>query len=76
MQCGLLFLSVHIHGFAVPLMLDTGTTWLFVSHKLAAKLPAIELTTTPLTIMLPMGKTMIATSAIQLDMLIDNFIYM
>ena len=35
-------------------------------------------TTTPITVMLPMGKTKVATLAIQLDMLIDDlfiFIY-
>ena len=57
-------------------MLDTGATRLFISHKLAAKLPATAQTTTPLTVMLPMGKTMVATLAIQLDMLIDDFINM
>ena len=56
-------------------MLDTGTIKSFMSHKLAAKLPAIIHTMTPLTIMLLMGKTMVATTAIQLDMLIDDFIY-
>ena len=53
-------------------MLDTGATWSFVSRKLAAKLPATIQTTTPLTVMLPMGKKMVATLAIQLDMLIDD----
>ena len=76
MQHGLLYLYVYTHRFTVPEMLDTGTTWLFVSYKLAAKLPAIVQTTMPLTVMLPMGKTMFATTAIQLDMLIDDFIYM
>ena len=57
-------------------MLDTGTMRMFVSHKLAAKLPATIQNTMPLTVMLPMGKTMVATSAIQLDILIDDFIYM
>ena len=61
MQHGLLYLSVHTHGFTVPAMLDTGTTWSFVIWKLAAKLPATIQTTTPLTVMLPMGKTMVAT---------------
>ena len=75
MERALLYLSVHTHGFAVPAMLDTGTTWLFISWKLAAKLPATVQTTMPLTVMLPMGKIMVATLAIQLDMLIDDFIY-
>ena len=75
MQHGLLYLSIYTCGFSVPAILDTGATWLFMSHKLAAKLPAIVQTWTPLTIMLPMGKTMVATSAIQLDMLVDDFIY-
>ena len=56
-------------------MLDTGITWSFVSCKLAAKLPAIVQTMMPLTVTLPMGKKKVATSAIQLDILIDNFVY-
>ena len=75
MQCGLLYLSVYTHGFTIPAMLDTGAMWSFVSCKLAAKLPAIVKTMMPLTVMLPTGKTMTATSAIQLDMLLDDFIY-
>ena len=75
-QCGLLYLSVHTHGFAVLEMLDTGATQSFVSQKLAVKLLATVQTTMPLTVILPMGKIMVATSAIQLDMLINNFIYM
>ena len=76
MQHGLLYLSVYTHRFAVPAMLDTGATRSFVSHKLAAQLPATVQTTSPLKIMLPTGKAMTTTSAIQLDMLIDDFIYM
>ena len=75
MKCGLLYLSVHIHGFAVPEMLDIGTTRLFVSCKLAEKLLATVQTAIPPTVMLPTGKKMVATLAIQLDMLIDDFIY-
>ena len=75
MQHGLLYLSVYTHEFVLPAILDTGITWLFVRHKLAAKLPATVKTTMPLTVTLPIGKTMVATSAIQLDMLIDNFVY-
>ena len=75
MQCGLLYLSIHTHGVAVPAMLDTGATQSFVSCKLAAKLSAIVQTMAPLTVVLPTGKIMIATTAIQLDMLIDDFIY-
>ena len=75
MQCGLLYLSVHTHGFVVPAMLDICAMWSFMSCKLAAKLSAIVQTMTPITIILPMVKTMVATSAIQLDMLINNFIY-
>ena len=41
MQHGLLYLSVYTHEFAVPAMLDAGTMRSFISHKLAAKLPAI-----------------------------------
>ena len=76
MQRGLLYLSIHTHRFAVPEILDTGATRSFLCHKLAAKLPAVLETMMPLAVTLPIGKTMIATSAIQLDMLIDNFIYM
>ena len=75
MQHGLLYLSVYTHGFAVPAMLDTGATRSFVSRKLAAQLPATVQTMAPLTVMLPTGKMMTTTSAIQLDMLIDDFIY-
>ena len=57
-------------------MLDTGATWSFVSRKLAAQLPATVQTTSPLTVTLPTGKIMTMTSAIQLDMLINDFIYM
>ena len=40
MKCGLLYLTVHTHGFAVSVMLDTGAMQSFVSHKLVEKLPA------------------------------------
>ena len=56
-------------------MLDAGTMWLFVSRKLAAKLLATIQTTMPLIVTFPMGKKMVATKAIQSDMLIDDFIY-
>ena len=49
MQHGLLYLSIYTHRFAVPEMLDTGAMQSFVSHKLAAKLPAIVQTMMPLT---------------------------
>ena len=75
-QRGLLHLPVHNNRFAVPAMLDTGATWLFVIYKLAAKLPATIQSTKPLTLTLATGKALVATSAIQLDMLIDDFIYM
>ena len=75
MQHGLLYLFVYTHRFAVPAMLDIGATCSFVSHKLAAQLPATVQTTAPLTVMLPTGKMMTTTSAIQLDMLIDDFIF-
>ena len=55
-------------------MLDTGATQLFVSYKLAAKLPATVWTTMPLTVMLPTGKMLVATLAIQLDILINEII--
>ena len=57
-------------------MLNTGAMWLFVSHKLAEKLPATIQTMKPLTIMLPSRKTLVTTIAINLDILIDDFIYM
>ena len=75
MQHGLLYSSVHTHGFVVPEIFDTGATWSFVSHKLVAKLPTTLQTTTPLTIILPTTKTLVATLAIQLDMLSVIFIY-
>ena len=56
-------------------MLDTGAIRSFVSCKLAGKLTATVQTTMLLTVALPTGKTMLATLAIQLDMLIDDFIY-
>ena len=64
MQCGLLYLPIHIQGFTVPAMLDTGVTQSFVNHKLAEKLPATIQPITPLTITLPTGKTLVATLAI------------
>ena len=70
-----MYILIHTHRFAVPAMLDTGATQLFVSCKLAVKLPATVQTTTLLPVILPIGKAMIATLAIQLDMLIDDFIY-
>ena len=57
-------------------MLDTGAMRSFVSCKLAANLPATTQTTMPLTVMLPMEKTMVATLSIQLDIVIDDFICM
>ena len=59
MQHALLYLSVNTHGFTVPAMLDTGSTWSFVSQKLATKLPATVQTTMPLIVTLPVGKTMV-----------------
>ena len=41
MQYGLLYLQIYTHGFAVPAILDTGTMWLVVSQKLAARLPVV-----------------------------------
>ena len=76
MPHGLLYLPIYTHRFAVPAILDIGGTWLFVSHKLAVKLPATIQTTKPLTVMLPTGKILVTTLAIQLDKLIDIFIYM
>ena len=75
MQCGLLYFPVYTHGFAVLVMLDMGTMQLFVSHKLAVKLPAIVQFTKPLTVILLTGIILLAILAIQLDMLIDNFAY-
>ena len=76
MQHGLLYLSIYTHVFAVPEILDTGAMWLSISCKLALKLPATVQTTLPLAVTLPMGKILVATLAIQLDMVIYNFIYM
>ena len=42
-------------------MLDIGALRLFVSFKLVAKLPATAQATKPLTVMLPMWKTMLDT---------------
>ena len=75
MQHGLLYLSVHTHGFSVPSMIDTGTTQSFVSHKVVVKLPATIQITKTLTVILPTGKILVAMLAIQLDMLTDAFIY-
>ena len=67
---------IHLYPRICSTSYDTGAMQSLVSYKLAAKLPAIVKTMTPLTVMLPTGKTIIATTAIQLDMLIDDFIYM
>ena len=56
-------------------MLDTGAMQPFLSGKIAAKLLATVQTTMPLNITLPTGKILIATLSIQLDILIDVFIY-
>ena len=48
MQGGLLYLPINTYGFAVPPMLDTGTTWSFVIYKLAGKLAITQ--TMPATI--------------------------
>ena len=74
MQCGLLYLPVHTHGNSILVMLDMSAMQSFVSRKLAAKLPATVQTTKPWTITLPTRKMLVATLAIQLDMLIDDFI--
>ena len=70
-----MYIPIHTHGFSVPAILDTGTTQSFVSRKLAEKLPATIQTTMLLTVILPTGKTMVTTLAIQLYMFIDNSIY-
>ena len=57
-------------------ILDTGTTQSFINHKQAEKLPATVKTMIPMTVAFPMGKTLVATLAIQLDILINGFIYM
>ena len=59
----------------MPAILDTGAKQSFVSRKLAEKLPATVQTMKPLSITLPTGKMLGATSAIKLDILIDDFIY-
>ena len=75
MQHGLLCLLLSTHGFAVSAMLDIGATWSFSSYKLAEKLLVTIQDTTPLTVMLPTGETLVITYAIKLDILIDDFIY-
>ena len=42
-------------------MLNTGPTWSFVSHKLAEKLQVTVQPMKPLTITLPIGKTLVST---------------
>ena len=64
MQHGLLYFPINTHGFSVSAILNVGATWLFVSYELARKLPATIQPMIPLTVMLPMGKTLIANSAI------------
>ena len=56
-------------------MLDTGAMQSFIGCKLAEKLPATVQNLKPLIVMVPIGKIMVATMVIDLDMLIDNFIY-
>ena len=75
MKDGLLYLLVNSHRFILSSMLDTGITRSFVNHKLAEKLPLTIQTTKSLTITLQTGKTLAATMAINLDMLIDDFVY-
>ena len=75
MQHGLLYLPIHTHGFAVPAIFDAGAMQLFLSCKLAAKLSVTIQTTMLLTVTLPIGKMLVVTLAIQLDMFFDNFIY-
>ena len=57
-------------------MLDTGVMWSFVSYKLAAKLLATVQTIMPLIIILLTREILVTTSVIQLDMLINDSIYM
>ena len=75
MQHSLLYFPIHTHGFAVLYILGIGATWSFVSQKLAEKLPATIQTMMPFTITLPTRKTLVATLAISLDILINGFIY-
>ena len=75
MQCGPFYLPIHTHGFAVPAIFDAGAMQLFISGKLAAKLSVTIQTTMLLTIILPIGKMLVVTLAIQLDMFFNNFIY-
>ena len=56
-------------------LLDTGIMWLFAICKLVEKLPAIIQMMKPLIATLPKGKTLVATTAIILVMLINDFIY-
>ena len=63
MQHGLLYLPINTHRFAVSAMLDTGTMWPLVSHKLAEKLPTTIQTMMPLIVTLLMGETLVANMA-------------
>ena len=59
----------------MPAIFDVGAMQLFVSCKLAANLSVTIQTTMLLTVTLPIGKMLVVTLAIQLDMFFDNFIY-
>ena len=74
MQCGLLYLPVHMKGFTVPEILHIGAIHSFVNCKLVVKLPATVQTTMPLIVILPIEGILVATPAIQLDILIIDFI--
>ena len=61
MQFRPLYLPISTHGFAVSAMLDIDATQSFVSYKLAEKLPVTIQAMIPLTVIMPIGKTLIAT---------------
>ena len=76
MQYGLLYLPRNTHRFTVSAILDKGATYSLVSYKIAEKLPVTVQPMIPLTAILPKSKTLVATWAVKLDVLIDDFIYM
>ena len=75
MQYGLLYLPINNHGLSVAAISNTGAIQSFFSCKLAEKLQVTVQPIILLILKLPLGKTLIATKAIELDMLIDDLIY-
>ena len=61
MQNGLFYSLINTHGFTASEILDTGAMQSFVNCKLAKKLPVTIQPMIPLTVILPMGKALVAT---------------